>query len=65
MVNISDRHREEIIRILDLFEIECKNCDNTKVRDAVRRAKLLRRDLSKKKSFSPRKEKILKNYTLF
>lgn len=65
MINISDRHRDEIIRILELFEIECKSCDNTKVRDAVRRAKLLRRELSKKKSFSARKEKLLKNYTLF
>lgn len=65
MINISDRHRDELLRMLEIFEYECKGSDNTRVLDAVRRAKLLRRELSKKKSFSHRKKIILKNYTLF
>ena len=65
MIQISDRHRDDILRFLELFMEQCKDSRSTKVRDAVRRAKLLHRDLSRKQPFTLRKEQILKKLTLF
>lgn len=65
MILISNQHRDELLRHLDLLIEHCANDNNSRVQDSVRRAKILRRELAKKASFSLSKEKPLKNFTLF
>jgi hypothetical protein len=65
MILLSNQHRDELIRYLDMLIEICSDDRNSRVQNAVRRAKILKRELEKKQSFSRRKEKELKKLTLF
>lgn len=65
MILLSNQHRDELIRYLDMLIDVCSDDRNSRVQNAVRRAKILKRELEKKQSFSRRKEKELKKLTLF